>query len=170
MRMNGLSPYPSSRKRGPRGPLAGITAVTTASAPLAVPRRRSSSTWASRTPVSRSSGMVSSPRKRACGSGRRIRGADGLVRTHRQVLEHVRGHGIEVVRGAPAPLGTGGRLVDAGGPGVGDGLADRVDVVLDAEARQVLADGIGEAGRRDLHRGDVEGVAVLEPRGVGLHQ
>src|SRR5690606_35896019 len=149
-RMNCLSPYPSSRKRGPRGPLAGITAVTTASAPLAVPRRRSSPTWASRTPVSRSRGMASSPRKQAWRSGRRVRGAHGLVRAHRETLQHVRRHGLEVVPGLPAPLGARGRVVDADGPGVGDGLTDGVDVVLDAEPRQVLADGLGEAGRRDL--------------------
>ena len=85
-------------------------------------------------------------------------------------VEHVARRGVEIVLGAPAPLDPRGVVLEAVGPGVGEGLAHRVDLVADLELRDVAADVGGLVFGTEAHRGHVEGVAVAQARGVGLHQ
>src|SRR4051812_39696896 len=123
MRMNSRWSNPSRRKRGPRDPSGGFTATTTCSAPLPVPARSSSPSCASSSFASFSMGMAS----------------DLL-----QLLQHVVDHGVQPEARLPFPLLARGAVVDGLGPGVGDGLPARVDVILDGEGGDALLDGGGD--------------------------
>lgn len=84
--------------------------------------------------------------------------AQGLGHWHAQArrerLEHVARHGVQVKVVAPPPLVAGDRVVDRGGPRVRD-LLPEVGLVRDGEARDVLADGVGQLGGREGEGGEV---------------
>ena len=93
----------------------------------------------------------------------------GPLELQSQVLEHVPDHTRQVVVGRPPPLAPGRAVVERVGPGIGDGLPHRIDVVVETEIRDVLADLGRQLLRCEAHRRDVEGVAVHEARRIGLH-
>src|SRR3954469_16618109 len=147
MRMNSRSPAPSSTKRGPRPPCGGFTATTTCSAPFAVPAPSRWASWTFRSSSSFCSGMADSSA---------------------QLRQHVVHHGVQPVAGRPLPLLAGRAVVDRLGPGVGDGLAPEVDVVLDVEGGDPLLARLPELRRGEVQRAEVIGVGVDEPRGLRL--
>src|SRR5688500_11052623 len=123
MSRNGCSPSPARRTRGPRPPAAARTSTTTGSSPLAVPLARSSSSSPDRSRLKPWSGIVP-PLPMTASVGPQPRP---------QLAQHVLGHGGQVVLRLPAPLLPRRRVVERVGPGVGDRLAHRVDLVVDPE-------------------------------------
>src|SRR3974390_900248 len=138
MRKNGFSPSPARRKRGPRSPLAGSTPTMIASAPLRRPSAPSRLSSVMSFCSIRSYGMVA-PSCR-CGS-------PGGLQPCPELLQHILGHRFDVLARGPIPFGARGAVIDRARPGIGDRLAHRIDVVIDAEIRKMLADLGGEAFR-----------------------
>src|SRR5229473_4932268 len=149
MRMNSRRPCPSRRKRGPRAPCGLRTSTTTASRPLAVPACSSSASCMFRSAVNRSSGMFVSSTLMS------------------KLAQHVFGHFGQTVTRLPPPFLARRAVVERLGPRVGDGLAARVDGVVDVELGDVLLDRVGQLGRREVDGREVVGVAVDEPGGLG---
>ncbi len=84
--------------------------------------------------------------------------------------QHHGHHGVQVELGLPAPFAASRGVVQTAGPRIGDALSHRVRVVVDLEVGKVLLDGLSQLRGRELHGGHVEGVPVLQPLWVRLHQ
>ena len=83
---------------------------------------------------------------------------------------HIAGHGIQTVSRFPVPLLSGAAVIHAVGPGSGDSLPYRVYFVSDTEVWNVLTNFSEELFGLEAHGCNVEGVAVLEAGGIGLHE
>ena len=73
-----------------------------------------------------------------------------------QSLDHIDRHLVEVVLRIPAPLLAGAAVVHLVRPAVGDGLTNRVELVLHLEVRIVLLDGVVNDFRVEAHGRHVE--------------
>src|SRR5262245_40693685 len=177
MRMNSREPSPSRRKRGPFPSRAPITERTTDSAPLAVPLVSSAATCASNTWFTRFSGIYSLPP--SCLSS--LGSSEGsflpaharcncsqpslrsLGRTaHFDLGQHVIHHARRIVFGSPPPLPSGGAVIEAGRPGIGNRLSHGINIVRNFEARDVCANEAGQTCGSELHGCHVEGIAMRE--------
>ena len=85
-----------------------------------------------------------------------------------QVGQHVAHHRPQVVLRPPAPVFTGGAVVDRTWPGVGDGLTE-VWCVRDLEAGHALGDLGRDLGGREGHASQVVGAALLDLLGRHRH-
>ena len=86
-----------------------------------------------------------------------------------QLVEHVGGHGRQVVGRLPAPLLARGAVVDGTGPRVGDFLP-RVGFVGALKVRDVFLDLGGQLPGRKAHGRHVEIGVVLQAIEISLHQ
>src|SRR5258708_5547506 len=126
MRRYGLSPSPSMRQRGPFSPSPGTTPVMMVSLPLRRPSEASVPTPWRRVTSIRSSGMIPSLLSRR-------------PELRRELVEHVLGHRFDVIARLPPPFGAGGAVVHPTRPGIRDRLAHRIDLIIDDEIRNMLA-------------------------------
>src|SRR5687768_15053142 len=133
MRMNSVLPAPSSKKRGPRPLVGGITRVTTASAPLAVLFSSRSATCRARIDANLSSGI------------------GGPLQPCGKLCEHVGHHPLGVVSRGPIPLAARGAVIQTPRPGVRNALSDRIDLIVDLERGDVLTNQLGKRSRCQLH-------------------
>jgi len=85
------------------------------------------------------------------------------------MIEHILGHGVQVVVGRPAPVVAGGPIVGGGRPGIGNLLA-LVGLVRARKTGDVALDGGSELLGRKAHGADVVAVTHGQRLGVGSHE